>query len=160
MRKFAWRYRDWVLVGAVLAVGQISGAVKLSPLALGFLFLFCLLLLYGYREMAARGGQVVVSKWLFWIVGGIAVLSALVIAVVKPEWNSNIHAGTEDLAFRAESMWPVVLPMVFLLSFPAPIIGSTIAGLLIRTRFSRTPFLIELTCALVIGLLLPNLCKN
>jgi MFS family permease len=59
----------------------------------------------------------------------------------------------------AESMWPVVLPMLFLFSFPAPIIGSTIARLLVGTRFPRTVSLIALTSALVIGFLLPNFCK-
>jgi MFS family permease len=59
-----------------------------------------------------------------------------------------------------ESMWPVVFPMVLLFSFPAPIIGSTIAGLLIRRRFPRALFSIMLTSALVIGLLLHNWRHN
>jgi hypothetical protein len=57
----------------------------------------------------------------------------------------------------AESMWPVMLPMLFLFSFPAPIIGSTIARLLLRTRFPRALALLALTSALVVGFLLPNL---
>jgi MFS family permease len=60
----------------------------------------------------------------------------------------------------AESMWPVMLPMLFLFSFPVPIIGSIIAKQLTRTRFTRTLSLIALTSALVIGFLLPNLRKN
>jgi hypothetical protein len=60
----------------------------------------------------------------------------------------------------AESMWPVMLPLLFLFSFPAPIIGSTMAKLLMRTRFPRTLSLIALTSALVIGFLLPLLRKN
>ena len=59
----------------------------------------------------------------------------------------------------AESMWPVVLPMVFLFSFPAPIIGSTIATLLKRTRFPRALSSIALASALILGFLLPLLRK-
>jgi len=59
----------------------------------------------------------------------------------------------------AESMWPIVLPMVFLFSLPAPIIGSGISQLLTRIRFHRAVYFVALTTALVIGALLPNIQK-
>jgi hypothetical protein len=57
----------------------------------------------------------------------------------------------------AESMWPVVLPMVFLFSFPAPIIGIGIGRLLMHTRPSRMIYFVALLGALFIGIFLPNL---
>jgi hypothetical protein len=61
----------------------------------------------------------------------------------------------------AESMWPVVLPLVFLSSFPAPIIGTSISSsLLTRTRIPRVVYFIALAGALIIGLLLPKLHRS
>jgi hypothetical protein len=61
----------------------------------------------------------------------------------------------------AESMWPVVLPFIFLLSFPAPIIGTTItSSLFTRTRLPQAVYFVALACALIVGLLLPNLHRS
>jgi len=57
----------------------------------------------------------------------------------------------------AESMWPVVLPLVFLLSFPVPIIASTISGILLRTRVPRAVCFVTVASALLVAALLPNL---
>ena len=57
----------------------------------------------------------------------------------------------------AESMWPVVLPLVFLFSFPVPIIGSTISSLLLRTRVPRAVYLVTVASALLVAAFLPNL---
>jgi hypothetical protein len=61
----------------------------------------------------------------------------------------------------AESMWPVVLPLIFLFSFPAPIIGTSLSsGLLTRTRLSLVVYVLALAGALIIGVGLPNLHRS
>jgi hypothetical protein len=57
----------------------------------------------------------------------------------------------------AESMWPVVLPLVFLFSFPVPIIGRTLSILLQRTQVPRGVYLVTVASALLVAALLPNL---
>jgi hypothetical protein len=57
----------------------------------------------------------------------------------------------------AESMWPVVLPLVFLFSFPVPIIGRTISILLQRTQVPRAVYFFTVASALLVAALLPNL---
>ena len=57
----------------------------------------------------------------------------------------------------AESMWPVVLPLVFLFSFPVPIIGRTISILLQRTQVPRGVYFVTVASALLVAALLPNL---
>src|SRR5271169_1811437 len=57
----------------------------------------------------------------------------------------------------AESMWPIVLPMIFLFSWPVPLLGSGISRLLTRTWLPRAVYVVALTSALVIGVLLPNI---
>jgi len=58
----------------------------------------------------------------------------------------------------AESMWPVVLPLVLLFSWPVPLIGGSIGKLLGRTQVPRAVYFVALTSALVIGaLFLPNI---
>jgi hypothetical protein len=57
----------------------------------------------------------------------------------------------------AESMWPIVLPLVLLFSLPAAIIGSGISRLLARTRLPRAVYFVTLTGALTIGVFLPKL---
>lgn len=57
----------------------------------------------------------------------------------------------------AESMWPIVLPLVFFFSLPAPIIGSGLSGLLRSTRIPQAAYFIALASALIIGVLLPGL---
>ena len=64
----------------------------------------------------------------------------------------------EVVALRpAESMWPVVLPLVFLFSFPVPIIGSATSSLLLRTQVPRAVYFVPLASALLVAALLPNL---
>jgi hypothetical protein len=60
----------------------------------------------------------------------------------------------------AESMWPVVLPLVFLFSFPVPIIGRTISILLQRTQVPRAVYFFTVASALLVAALLPNLQNN
>jgi hypothetical protein len=57
----------------------------------------------------------------------------------------------------AESMWPVVLPLVLLLSFPAPLIASSITKLLTHIRLPQAVYPFVLAGALIMGILLPNL---
>ncbi len=57
----------------------------------------------------------------------------------------------------AESMWPVVLPLVFFASLPAPIIGSGFSGLFGRIRTLQPVYFIALASALIIGVSLPGL---
>lgn len=57
----------------------------------------------------------------------------------------------------AESMWPIILPFIFLLGLPAPLIGGGISRLLMRTRFPRMVYIVALTGALVIGGLWPSI---
>jgi hypothetical protein len=75
---------------------------------------------------------------------GLAIAPTLIMSVVFYR-----HPG--------ESMWPIVLPMIFLYSLPAPLIGSGISALLKRTRLPRAVYSLTLTFALVIGALLPNI---
>ncbi len=55
------------------------------------------------------------------------------------------------------SMWPIALPMVFLLGFPAPLIGGGISRLLTRTKVHRIVYIVALTGALVIGAFWPSI---
>ena len=57
----------------------------------------------------------------------------------------------------AESMWPIILPLVFFCSLPAPIIGSGFTRLLRSTRIPQAAYFIALASALIIGVLLPDL---
>jgi hypothetical protein len=57
----------------------------------------------------------------------------------------------------AESMWPIVLPMIFVFTFPVPLIASGMSALLTRTRLPRAVYFIALASALVIGALLPQI---
>jgi hypothetical protein len=57
----------------------------------------------------------------------------------------------------AESMWPVVLPLVLLLSFPAPLIGCSITKLLTRIRLPQAVYPVVVMGALIMGIRLPNL---
>jgi hypothetical protein len=57
----------------------------------------------------------------------------------------------------AEGVWPIIWMMVFLLSFPAPIVGNVIGVLAMRTRSPRAVYFVALLTALVIGVLLPIL---
>ena len=55
------------------------------------------------------------------------------------------------------NLWPIGLVMVLFFSLPAPLIGSGISRLLMRTRLPRAVYFIPLTGCLVIGALLPNI---
>lgn len=99
---------------------------------------------------------------------GAVVLAAIGLAGVFPEaWlSASIALGIAptlvfcyEIVYRhpAESLWPVVLPLVLLLSLPAPLIGGAVSKFLMRIRFSRVIFFVVLTGALIIGVLLPNL---
>ena len=54
-------------------------------------------------------------------------------------------------------LWPIGLAMVLFFGLPAPLIGTGISRLLMRTRLPRAVYLIPLTGCLVIGALLPNI---
>ena len=54
-------------------------------------------------------------------------------------------------------LWPIGLVMVLFFGLPAPVIGSGISRLLMRTRLPRAVYFIPLTACLVIGALLPNI---
>ena len=61
----------------------------------------------------------------------------------------------------AESMWPVVLPMIFLFSFQAPIIGTSLtSSFLTHTRLPQVVYFLALAGALIIGVALPNLHRS
>jgi|SRR5271155_2275424 len=99
---------------------------------------------------------------------GAVLLAAIGLAGIFPEaWQAAAIAlataptlvFSYDIVYLhpAESMWPVVLPFIFLFSFPAPIIGTSISSsLLTHTRLPRAVYFVALAGALIIGLLLPN----
>jgi hypothetical protein len=106
-------------------------------------------LLYGWQWY--QGAVVLAAIGL----GGVfpeAWLSAAIALAIAP---SLVFCYEIVYLHPAESLWPVVLPLVFLLSFPAPLIGSSIAKLLLR-RLPGAVYLVVLTGALMIGVLLPN----
>jgi len=99
---------------------------------------------------------------------GAVLLAAIGLAGVFPEaWlSAAIALGiAPSLVFcyeivylhPAESMWPVVLPLLVLLSFPAPLIGSCMTKLLMCIRLPQAVYVVPLTGALIIGTFLPNL---
>ena len=99
---------------------------------------------------------------------GAVLLAAIGLAGVFPEagLSAAIALGiAPSLVFcyeivylhPAESMWPVVLPLLVLLSFPAPFIGSCMTKLLMRTRLPQAVYVVPLTGGLIIGAFLPNL---
>ena len=99
---------------------------------------------------------------------GAVLLAAIGLAGVLPEaWlSAAIALGiAPSLVFcyeivylhPAESMWPVVLPLLVLFSFPAPLIGSSLTKLLMRIRLPQAVYVVALTGALIIGAFLPNL---
>jgi hypothetical protein len=55
------------------------------------------------------------------------------------------------------SFWPIVLPLIFLFTFPAPLMGYGISRLLKRSQLPWMVYLVPLTGALAIGALLPNI---
>jgi hypothetical protein len=55
------------------------------------------------------------------------------------------------------NLWPIGLAMVLMFSFPAPVIGSGIGRVLMRSQLARTVSLIPLISSLVIAALLPKL---
>jgi hypothetical protein len=59
----------------------------------------------------------------------------------------------------AESMWPVVLPLVLLLSFPAPLIGGGITRLLTQRRLPLEAYFVVLAAALNHRSLLAGIAK-
>jgi len=82
-----------------------------------------------------------------WLFGAIA----LSMASTAIFWYDIVYLNP------AESMWPIVLPMVFLFSFPVAIVGSGIGRLLMRGRLPHAVYLVALTGALIIGTFLPKL---
>jgi len=77
--KLAGRYRAWILGSGAVLLGIATGAVKLSPVAIGFLLLFGVLLLYGYQSMAKYAGSALAFRWLFWIAAGTAAISIVIV---------------------------------------------------------------------------------
>jgi hypothetical protein len=99
---------------------------------------------------------------------GAVLLAAMGLAGLLPE-SSQIAAIALGIApslvfcyeivylHPVESMWPIVLPFLFLSSLPIPIIGSELGRFLARTRVPRTAYLFALAGALIVGALLPGL---
>lgn len=111
-------------------------------------------LLHGWQWY--QGAVMLAAIALAGLVPGASLVATVALAIAP----SLVFCYEVVYLHPAESMWPVVLPIVFLFSFPAPIIGGTIARLLTRTRFPHTLSLLALTSALIIGFLLPNLRKS
>src|SRR6516162_6752764 len=81
-----------------------------------------------------------------------AVTLGPIIAPILVFWYEVVYLNP------AESMWPIVLPLVIASSLPGPIIGTCISRFLImRTRIPRAVYFVALTSALIIGIVLPNL---
>lgn len=55
------------------------------------------------------------------------------------------------------NLWPIGLAIVFVFGIPAPLIGSGISRLLMRTRIPGTIYLVPLTSCLMIGVLSPSI---
>jgi hypothetical protein len=58
------------------------------------------------------------------------------------------------------NLWPIGLVLVFFFSLPAPLIGTGIGHLLLRTRLPRTAYAVALTVALGFGALLPHIIHS
>jgi hypothetical protein len=93
------------------------------------------------------------------LLGGIGLAGlfdeAWLVAVIGLGLAPTLIVGIEVFRHPAESMWPIALPMVFFLGFPAPLIGGGISGLLTLTKVHRMVSIVALTGALVIGALWP-----
>jgi hypothetical protein len=75
------------------------------------------------------------------LLGGIGLAGlfdeAWLVAVIGLGLAPTLIVGIEVFRHPAESMWPIALPMVFFLGFPAPLIGGGISGLLTLTKVHR-----------------------
>jgi hypothetical protein len=140
----------------------MTGRMKLVLLAIGSGLLFGGFLYH--RFGFDNSGRLYGWRWY----QGAVLLAAIGLAGIFPQtWLSTVIALSiaptlifcYEVAYLhpAESMWPVVLPLVFLLSFPTPIVGSTIGRLLSRIGLSRAVYFVALAGALILGVLLPDL---
>jgi len=95
------------------------------------------------------------------LLGGIGLAGlfdeAWLIAVIGLSIAPTLIVGIKVFRHPAESMWPIALPMVFTLGFPAPLIGGGISRLLKRTKVPRIVYIGALTGALVVGAFWPNI---
>ena len=145
---------NYLIVGACTCMKRLLAAAS-GLLVGGFLF---------HRFGFDSHGLLYGWQWY----QGAVVLASVGLAGVFPEaWlSATIALGIAptlvfcyEIVYRhpAESMWPVVLPLLCLLSFPAPLIGAGVGKLFMRIRSPREVYFIVLTGALIIGILLPNL---
>lgn len=135
-------------------VAFISGLV-----AGGFLFLR-----FGWDDNASLSGW----EWY----QGAALLGGIGLAGVFPEAHLGAAVGVGIAPFLVESvqtylhfsrdptccgLWPIGLALVLFFGLPAPLIGSGIGRLLMRTSLPLRVYFVPLFSCLAIGALLPNL---
>jgi len=140
--------------GIVAAPYKQALAIASGLLVGGFLF---------YRfGFVSNYGEVYGWEWYL----GAVLLGAIGLAGVFPEARLSAAFGLAmapavifcyEIFYlhAAESMWPIVLPILLFLSWPVPLIGSGISRLLTRSWLPATVYSVALTSALVIGALLP-----
>jgi Protein kinase domain len=95
--KLLGRYRGWLLAATALGVGLVTGAIQLSPVAIGFLVAFLTLLLFGYVEISQKIGESFASRWLFWLAAGTAAFSLVTMTVVFPDLKQGPYLQVLNL---------------------------------------------------------------
>jgi hypothetical protein len=81
---------------------------------------------------------------------------AWLIAVIGLGIAPTLVVGIKVFRHPAESMWPIALPIIFFLGFPAPLIGGGISCVLTRAKVPKIVYIVALTGALVVGAFWPT----